>query len=147
MKQEYTDTDTQFKLPKPQMDSIDPVIGGSIDHAGTNTETNLSKTVEQIHARTTSLGQSASTTHQQQNQALPVSQAAVDDNTNNASQSSAAAIVADDVDLIEKEWVEKAKNIINSTKNDPYVQNKQLNNMKAEYLKARFNKEVKISHN
>ncbi len=49
--------------------------------------------------------------------------------------------IADDVDLIEKEWVEKAKSIIEKTKHDPKEQNEQIGKIKAEYLKKRFNRE------
>ena len=51
--------------------------------------------------------------------------------------------IADDTDLIEKEWVLKAKEIVNRTKDDPYVQNKEVNRMKADYMKKRYNKEIK----
>ncbi len=60
---------------------------------------------------------------------------------NNSAQPS----IADDVDLIEKEWVEKAKQIVNQTKDDPRTQNKELNNFKAGYIKKRYNKEMIIS--
>lgn len=53
--------------------------------------------------------------------------------------------VADDVDLIEKEWVARAKDIVERTKNDPHLQNKEINKFKAEYIKKRYNKEVKVS--
>ncbi len=52
--------------------------------------------------------------------------------------------IADDVDLIEKEWVEKAKAIVESTHGDPYTQSKQLNKMKADYIKKRYNRDVKV---
>lgn len=51
--------------------------------------------------------------------------------------------IADDVDLIEKEWVEKAKMIVDKTKDDPYEQNKEISNFKAAYIKKRYNKEVR----
>ena len=52
--------------------------------------------------------------------------------------------VAGDVDLIEKEWVEKAKHIVDQTKADPHVQNKEMNKVKADYLKKRYNKDIKL---
>ena len=52
--------------------------------------------------------------------------------------------VAEDVDLIEKEWVEKAKAIVEKTRNDPYAQNQELNRFKADYMQKRYNKEIKI---
>ena len=54
-------------------------------------------------------------------------------------------LLADDSDLIEREWVEKAKEIVNQTRHDPYRQNKEINRMKADYLKMRYNKDIKLS--
>lgn len=53
--------------------------------------------------------------------------------------------IADDTDLIEKEWVIKAKEIVARTAHDPHLQNKEINKFKADYLKKRYNKEVKLS--
>ena len=52
---------------------------------------------------------------------------------------------ADDTDLIEKEWVNKAKAIVERTREDPYTQNRELNKFKADYMQKRYNKEIKIS--
>jgi hypothetical protein len=52
--------------------------------------------------------------------------------------------VADDLDLIEKEWVEKAKAIVTQTRNDPHTQNDQMNRFKADYMKKRYNKDIKL---
>lgn len=56
-----------------------------------------------------------------------------------------ANIPAEDVDLIEKEWVNRAKDIVERTKNDPYVQNKEVNKLKAEYTEKRINKKLKLA--
>lgn len=53
--------------------------------------------------------------------------------------------IAEDNDLIEKEWVDKAKQIVEHTKHDPHLQNKEMNIMKADYLKKRYNKDLKLS--
>lgn len=53
---------------------------------------------------------------------------------------------AKDVDLIEKEWVKKAEEIITNTENDPYNQTKEFNKLKADYLKKRYNKEIKYDN-
>ncbi len=50
--------------------------------------------------------------------------------------------IADDVDLIEKEWVEKAKEIVDKTKENPYLQNKAISEIKADYIKKRYNKDL-----
>ena len=52
---------------------------------------------------------------------------------------------AQDNDLIEKEWVVKAKEIIASTASDPSEQNRQLAALKADYIQKRYNKTVKLS--
>lgn len=51
---------------------------------------------------------------------------------------------AADADLIEKEWVEKAKQIVAHTTGDPFMQNKEINKMKADYIKKRYNKDIKV---
>lgn len=53
------------------------------------------------------------------------------------------ATAADD-DLIEKEWVERAKKIVASTKNDPYLQEQEVSKLQADYLKKRYGKEIKL---
>ncbi len=54
-------------------------------------------------------------------------------------------VVAEDVDLIEKEWVDKAKKIVAATKTDPYEQEKEVSKLQADYLKKRYGKEVKLT--
>lgn len=53
--------------------------------------------------------------------------------------------VADDGDLIEKEWVNKAKFIVETTRIDPHRQNKELSKFKADYIQKRYNKQLKVS--
>lgn len=49
---------------------------------------------------------------------------------------------AADLDLIEKEWVLKAKQIVEQTSDDPFSQQEELSKMKAEYLKKRYKKDL-----
>lgn len=53
-------------------------------------------------------------------------------------------LTAEDDDLIEKAWVQKAKDIVERTKNDPYNQNKEINKVKASYIKKRYNMDIKM---
>lgn len=53
-------------------------------------------------------------------------------------------LIADDVDVIEKEWVDKAKKIVNATKEDPYQQEKEVSKLQADYLMKRYNKQLKL---
>lgn len=52
--------------------------------------------------------------------------------------------VAADEDLIEKEWVEKAKKVISETKHDPYSQEKAVRRLQADYLSKRYGKVIKV---
>lgn len=54
--------------------------------------------------------------------------------------SSANPQIADDVDLIEKEWVERAKRIVEQTKSDPHKQSEELHATKDDYQMKRFNR-------
>jgi len=51
---------------------------------------------------------------------------------------------AADEDLIEREWVEKAKKVIMETKHDPYLQEQAVSKLQADYLQKRYNKTVKV---
>lgn len=53
-----------------------------------------------------------------------------------------APLDAADVELIEKEWVIKAKQIIEQTGEDPYTQQRELSKIRADYIKKRYNKDL-----
>jgi hypothetical protein len=87
-----------------------------------------------------------------------ISGVAVDDASNQVTASRAASIlggaatsgvqidtpdIADDIDLIEKAWVLKAKEIVMRTQGDPYSQNKHLSNVKVDYIKKRYGKQIR----
>lgn len=59
--------------------------------------------------------------------------------------SSTPAASADDRDLIEKEWVIKAKQIVESNREDPYKQSEELTVFKADYLQKNYGKNIKLS--
>jgi hypothetical protein len=54
-------------------------------------------------------------------------------------------VVAADEDVIEKEWVDKAKKIILETKDDPFGRTTRVNELQRDYLKKRYNKELGAS--
>lgn len=62
---------------------------------------------------------------------------------------SAAAVVSDDTpavanddDLIEKEWVDKAKKIIVETKDDPYRREEAVGRLQRDYLEKRYGRKI-----
>ena len=46
--------------------------------------------------------------------------------------------------MIEKEWVEKAKKIVSSSKSDPHQLEKEVSKLQADYLMKRYNKQIKL---
>ena len=80
--------------------------------------------------------------------ALPLPPAPAPAHTPSAASSVTATttpVAADDTDLIEKEWVNKAKEIVEHTRENPYQQSQELNLFKADYMKKRYNKTLKLS--
>jgi hypothetical protein len=68
---------------------------------------------------------------------LPV---VVDEPVDNPTTTS-SPIVAADEDLIEKEWVDKAKKIIAETRDDPYQREKAVGELQTDYLRKRYGRE------
>lgn len=60
-------------------------------------------------------------------------------------QAAGSASADDDSDALDEEWVNKAKAIVEKTKADPYVESKELGKVKAEYLRIRYNKQIKVA--
>lgn len=56
-------------------------------------------------------------------------------------------ITAADDDLIEKEWVDKAKKIIEQTKDDPYKRELEIGNLQRDYIKKRYGREIGAQDN
>jgi hypothetical protein len=54
----------------------------------------------------------------------------------------AAPITAGDDDLIEKEWVDRAKKIVSETRNDPYQQESAVSELQKDYRKKRYGREL-----
>ena len=131
------------ELPSPQQESQTQEYAAQID---THTEQGASKQVEQ--------GISAPAPvppHQARQPVHPAAQAdAPVVMPHDAPPSGVPGValtpqIADDSDLIEKEWVDKAKQIVDRTRHDPHQQNREMNMMKADYLKKRYNKDIKLS--
>lgn len=60
-------------------------------------------------------------------------------------QDAAMPLVASDDDLIEKEWVDKAKKIIIQTKDDPFRREQEVSKLQADYLRKRYGREIGTS--
>lgn len=71
----------------------------------------------------------------------PVDPNATDDSTVQ-SPSDDTPIVAADEELIEKEWVDKAKQVISETKDDPYKREQEVKKLQADYIKKRYGRVI-----
>ena len=54
-------------------------------------------------------------------------------------------IVANDQDVIEKEWVDKAEDVIEKTAGDPHAEEEAVEDLQIDYMKKRYNKDIKKS--
>ena len=68
-----------------------------------------------------------------------------DDAVTQLPSQSSTPLVAADEDLIEKEWVDKAKEIIDQTKDDPHARTQKVNELQRDYLQKRYGKVVGAS--
>jgi hypothetical protein len=66
-------------------------------------------------------------------------------NDNSTTTQASPSAIVDDGDLIEKEWVHKAKQIVEANRDDPYKQSEELTVFKADYMKKRYGKNIKLS--
>ena len=62
--------------------------------------------------------------------------------TTNVSATTDAPDTAADEDLIEKEWVDKAKKIVEETKDDPYRREQEISKLQREYIRKRYGREI-----
>lgn len=60
-----------------------------------------------------------------------------DDSSNPTTISDTPSVASDD-EVIEKEWVDKAKRVIASTRDDPYRREKEVAELQADYLSKRY---------
>lgn len=111
----------------------------------------LSVPLPERHERESSAERREASPHQEPMQApvLPapvVTSSVVAMPTDNGAAVPVAAVdtplLANDDDLIEKEWVDKAKQIIASTRDDPYRREIEVGRLQADYLKKRYGKDL-----
>lgn len=55
-----------------------------------------------------------------------------------------SSLQADDGDLIEREWIEAVKKVINESREDPFAQCQALTLLKLQYIKKRYGTDIKV---
>jgi len=63
----------------------------------------------------------------------------------NAGATVSSGVADDSSDALDEEWVNKAKAIVERTKSDPYLESHELSKAKADYLRVRYNKQIKVA--
>ena len=132
------------ELPKP-IESHESAL--SNQEAGQEVISDKSSSIK-LEKTPTSLGSPAIDGSIVDDASNQVSSAVVNNNDDNDSDNGVVdpltIDVAEDIDLIEKKWVNLAKDIVTQTQGDPYKQNKEISKIKAQYIKKRYNKDIKV---
>lgn len=134
-------TQAPLELPKP----INEVVsdGQETDLLHNPAEISAAQALETGSSKTSSLTPDPVKVQTgQASQPLPLVQ--LDDAGGQITQQD-VAIIADDVDLIEKEWIERAKRVVEQTRTDPHSQNIELGKVKADYVKKRYDRDIKLN--
>lgn len=119
------------ELPAPSrgVEVFEPNLNDGAEKDTTNAE---------VSKNTNSTPNKQVSTPTQSSSTATTSQSPITDNNS----STPSDINAQDLDVIEKAWVDKAKKVISDTRNDPRQQNLEIAKVKAEYIKKRFNKDL-----
>jgi hypothetical protein len=110
-----------------------------------NPETAIERHAEQFEQRSEAAPVAVNTVPVLPPPAVVAMPAPVADDTSTHSDDNAAPLVANDDDLIEKEWVDQAKKIIVQTKDDPYKREQEVSKLQADYLRKRYGRELGAS--
>lgn len=95
------------------------------------------------HERSPEVGQVQAEVAQLAMPALPVPVLASDSAVpQQVSSDDTTMMAAGDDDLIEKEWVDKAKSIIAATKDNPYKREQEINRLQIEYIRKRYGRTI-----
>lgn len=78
-------------------------------------------------------------------QPAPPALPTVPDDTQSTQGQPATTLDDSAADDLDKEWVNKAKMIVERTKDDPYIQSREISKAKADYLRIRYNKHLKVA--
>lgn len=125
----------------PHLETASPVVAGHERALSHLTELSFGNSPEKEHAAPST--STASTDDPQDDSAsdgstvsLPAPLPVVSDTT--VSDDTGTPLVAADEDLIEKEWVDKAKKVILETKEDPYRREQEVKKIQIDYVRKRY---------
>lgn len=134
--------DSESNLPKPELPKRTPNIGENLGvNGGHESFGSVSPELhvqpmpgEQIAQANSAVAQAVSDITQVQ---TPATTSSSNDDQSNT------PVIADDSDVIEKEWVDKAKGIVAKTQGDPHAKSNELTYLKKDYMQKRYGKMIK----
>lgn len=137
------------KLPTPALEHLPPSVNygqpGEVLALPPTPETGIEQHTERFEQQ----AEHSAAALQQTAAAAPVLPSPVVavpvDDASTVSLADDAPLVANDDDLIEKEWVDKAKKIIVATRDDPHRREQEVGKLQADYLLKRYGKELGAS--
>lgn len=106
------------------------------------TEMSVGVQVEKEAPLTSAAGNTATAAQAATAAVLPMPATPVQDDTTTATDDTSTPLVAADEDLIEKEWVDKAKKVILETKDDPYRREQEVKKIQIDYVRKRYGREI-----
>ncbi len=117
-----------------------PVQGASFETPASPERGNQFNVEQQVE-RKSELGQVQAEVSQIAMPALPMPVLVTGDDATQ-SQSSGVPSLANDDDLIEKEWIDQAKKIIAATREDPYRREQEISKLQIEYIRKRYGRVI-----
>lgn len=134
------------KLPSPNIGPEVPSVNYGPQVERLPGETNPEQRIEQLERRSeTAPVEAAPVQTLPPPMTLPIPPVTTTDSSVAAVPDDDTPAVANDDDLIEKEWVDKAKKIISQTKDDPYRREQEVSRLQADYLQKRYGREIGAS--
>jgi hypothetical protein len=132
------------ELPKP-LSNGGGVESGSVDSGSASASPEV-QGLSPIEMLTQAQGAVVQAVQSDDATATPSALPVIPVNDPHLSSTSSNPVVADDNDALEKEWVDRAKDIVNKTKDDPRKQTDEFVKMRYDYVRKRFGKEIVVSN-
>lgn len=130
----------EVSTPQSGPEQLPVQYGESVEHAPTqpNPETGIERGAERHEQAAESRAAVADATGTPLIMPAPIVQ---DDPVADLTTPTSTPMVAGDDDVIEKEWVDRAKKIIAETRDDPYGREKAVSELQTDYLRKRYGRE------
>ncbi len=135
------------RLPAPHMESERPLGAAQQNPESAPASSEPERRIEYGHEQVEQRGETAQPANTSPILPAPVIAApepavSVPSDSTASTADDGMPLVASDEDLIEKEWVDKAKSIIVETKDDPYRREQEVGKLQVDYLRKRYGKEL-----